>query len=114
MMSIIHPMGPHLDKLVQCTEIGICLGLRCMFLFFNPHLRICLLIFLEREGERKREKHGRERQTSIGYLLYTPPNWESNSQPLVCGTTLQAAEPPSQDLKCALCASLHALLQAYI
>ena len=50
-----------------------------IYLFLNPHPRICLLIFKERgrgggkEGERGRKRErGRERKTSIGCLSYAP------------------------------------------
>ena len=54
-----------------------------LFYFFNPHLRICLLISERgdgRGGERVREKREHERETSIGWFPYVLSGG-SNPQP---------------------------------
>ena len=49
--------------------------------FFNPHLRMYLLI-LERKEERVRERNTCERETSVTSCM--PLNWGSNPQPFRC------------------------------
>ena len=55
-------------------------------LFFNPHLRICLLIFREKDRER-----------NLNWLPPTcTPTGDQTCNLLVYGTTLQPTEPPGQ------------------
>ena len=75
----------------------------CVCIFYNPHLRICLLI-LERGNER--EKHKCERKTKHWWppihapTGIKPATWvcvltgNRTHNPLVYGMTLQPTEPP--------------------